>query len=371
MITVAVCFCYTAHLLGENWLIMRKRWPIYNQHCRKPYPEMAFRSIGQKARLFTAATLHIMLFGVSVVYLLLSAKIINGLVSSSTGIHAGECNIIIILTIFLFPVTLLKSPQDFWLAVVLAMVTTVISVTLIIIGILSDSSTCKPMKEVPEFSTGEFVLSLGIFMFAFGGHGVFPTICHDMKRPAEFTKSSLLGFFGKLLFFCYQCLGVCLLYLPVTFLGYDVYGDSLTESVISSIQNVRIQQGANFFIAAHCILTLTIVINPLNQELEHKLKLPHEFGYQRVVIRAIVLGVVTIFALSVPSFGPLLNLIGGTTVAMTSGVLPCLFNMCLRAKSDDVNKSENLTLSLIVKRLSSTRLMGNVFVIGKGYCSYT
>lgn len=40
LITFIVCaiFCYTGILLGQNWLIMCKRWPIYRkEHCRKPY----------------------------------------------------------------------------------------------------------------------------------------------------------------------------------------------------------------------------------------------------------------------------------------------------------------------------------------------
>lgn len=40
-----------------------------------------------------------------------------------------------------------------------------------------------------------------------------------------------------------------------------------------------IRQCANLFIAAHCILTLTVVINPLNQEAESFVKAPHRMFF--------------------------------------------------------------------------------------------
>lgn len=52
IVILCIAFCYTAHLLSENWMIMCEHWSDYKEHCRKPYPEMAYRAMGSYARLF-------------------------------------------------------------------------------------------------------------------------------------------------------------------------------------------------------------------------------------------------------------------------------------------------------------------------------
>jgi hypothetical protein len=74
---------------------------------------MAYRSLGgsKHARSFVSATLYIMLFGVSIVYLLLSSKILNDLVVSGLNLRFGECKMLVILSILIWPLIMCKSPQ--------------------------------------------------------------------------------------------------------------------------------------------------------------------------------------------------------------------------------------------------------------------
>lgn len=52
MALIALVVTYTAYILGQTWLILQRRWPeSYTlEHCRKPYPEIAYRAMGLKAK---------------------------------------------------------------------------------------------------------------------------------------------------------------------------------------------------------------------------------------------------------------------------------------------------------------------------------
>uniref|UniRef100_A0A0K0EY53 Aa_trans domain-containing protein n=1 Tax=Strongyloides venezuelensis TaxID=75913 RepID=A0A0K0EY53_STRVS len=361
MIILFVIFTYTAHMLGHNWIRMCQNWPEYTDHCRKPYPEMALRSMGERSRTFTSFVINAMLFGVSIVYLLLASKIINDIIFSLVGINIGSCLMLLIVASVMLPVTFLKSPQDFWWAIVVAMFTTLFAVILVIGGTIADYNTCTPVSYYPSFSMKNLFLSLGTFMFSFGGHAVFPTIQHDMKKPNKFTRSSIAAFFL-----------VLTMYVPVTVLGYIVYGDSVQDSIISSLQTPILQIVANALIAVHCILTLTIVINPLNQEVEHVLNVPHHFGWQRIGVRTFVMIIIVFTAESVPNFGPILNLIGGTCVTLTSALMPSFFHLFMETRlkmiRDNVNekKDESEIYPSIVdvyKNTKTTKLVINCVII--------
>uniref|UniRef100_A0A8R1TIX4 Aa_trans domain-containing protein n=1 Tax=Onchocerca volvulus TaxID=6282 RepID=A0A8R1TIX4_ONCVO len=316
--------------------------------------------------------LNTVLFGVAVVFCLLASYIINDFIISITNYDIGFCYVLLFVTLAIYPVTLLRSPQDFWWAVVLAMLTTLFSVILILIGSWLDYGKCSSTAfDSRPIHYDAIIASLGTYMFGLGGHVVFPSVQHDMKFPKKFKRSAILAFTA-----------VALIYLPVSLLGYAAYGNSLHDSVINSIQlndlffifdfkyllifsTGWIRQFANLFIAIHCILTLTVVINPLNQEVENLVKAPHHFGWHRVFIRTIVILTVLFVAETVPKFGPILNVIGGSTVALTSAILPLLYNNYLNASVHDpiTNTYKRPTFIQVLQRNSKSKLLIDFAVI--------
>lgn len=74
------------------------------------------------------------------------------------------------------------------------------AVILIMVGSGLDFKTCGGENaNFPNLNLNNFFLGLGSFLFAYGGHGAFPTIQHDMKKPSEFTKSAILAFICEFL----------------------------------------------------------------------------------------------------------------------------------------------------------------------------
>ncbi|KAI1706338.1 transmembrane amino acid transporter protein [Ditylenchus destructor] len=327
---VSFLFCYTAYVLGQCWCILQQRWPQHytRGHVHKPYPEIAGRALGPRMNSFVSGCVLVTQFGVAVVYLLLSSKNIHDFLKAFFATDITFCVIVLIVACGLLPITLLKSPQDFWGAVVLAMFTTSIAVVLIILGAGLDYGVCAPERRIPDFRFTNYFLALGTFIFSYGGHAVFPTIQHDMKKPHEFTKSSILAFTI-----------IALMYAPVSIMGYLTYGDSLRDSIINSLQTKWIQQTVNMLITVHCILTLTIVFNPINQEAEEYFKVPHQFGLKRVFVRTGTLLAVVFVAETLPTFGPLLDFVGGSTMALLSIIFPCVFYLYLSVGERKANEN--------------------------------
>uniref|UniRef100_A0A914Y3J8 Amino acid transporter transmembrane domain-containing protein n=1 Tax=Panagrolaimus superbus TaxID=310955 RepID=A0A914Y3J8_9BILA len=188
-----------------------------------------------------------------------------------------------------------------------------------------------------------------------------------MKRPSEFAKSTILAF-GI----------ITIMYVPVCIMGYITYGDSLRDSIINSIQNSTLQQAVNIFITIHCILTLTIVFNPLNQEAEEILNVPLKFGYKRVLVRTTTMAAVVFIAESVPKFGPVLELVGGSTLTLTSLIFPTVFYIKLSALSKrnqkeqqkiegEILKCEEMAFSEVIKWTPKVMLICCIFTSGKQY----
>ncbi|CAB3398185.1 unnamed protein product [Caenorhabditis bovis] len=344
---IGLCIClvmigvvtYTAYVLGLSWNILLNTWPEYRHHCRKPYPEIGGRAMGPLCQRLVSLCIDVTQFGIAVVYLLLSSKNIQNMIMAFAGVNISFCVLVLIVAVCLLPLTFLKSPQDFWWAVVLAMITTSCAVILIIVGSAIDFEMCKNYKEMPPYSLKNMFLAMGTFLFSVGGHSAFPTIQHDMKDPKQFTYSTFLAFSI-----------MAVMYIPVCIMGFITYGNSLRDSIIPSIQTVWIQQAINILITIHCILTLTIVFNPLNQEIEDIFHNISEFGIKRVIVRTGIMVAVVFVAESVPTFGPLLDLVGGSTLTLTSVILPCLFYLYLAAYKEKERRTGKLGLGPVTFR---------------------
>lgn len=110
----ALACAYTGALLAENWTVLQRRWPEYRAHCRKPYPAMGLRALGPGFQTLVSCCLNATQFGTAVVFLLLAAKNLESFLHAYGGVHLGFCYLVLLVAACMLPLTLLKSPKDFW-----------------------------------------------------------------------------------------------------------------------------------------------------------------------------------------------------------------------------------------------------------------
>ncbi|VDO32150.1 unnamed protein product [Brugia timori] len=233
------------------------------------------------------------------------------------------CLLLIIVSISILPITFLKSPADFWWAILIAVLCTIITITMIFV----DFHDCYHEAHYSGISI-DAILGLGIFLFAFNGHQVFPTVQNDMRNPADFKKSVLVGFVYLEV--------VALLYMPLSAYAFLIYGDSMANSVIDSVQTTWIRYVADLSIAIHLLSRIEncppiVGASAFDQ---HSITL-QEFCFKRVLVRTSLLLTALFVGMSLPNFGSVMNLFGSTAVPCTCVVLPTLFNIYIKAATYD------------------------------------
>ncbi|VDM70692.1 unnamed protein product [Strongylus vulgaris] len=115
-----------------------------------------------------------------------------------------------------------------------------------------------------QFSMQNLFTAYGTIVFAFGCHAFLPALQHDMKKPRLFARSLWVAHIVILLY-----------YLSIAIGGYLVYGASVGDVVIHSIQWQWLQQTANVIIMLHVLSTMVMAFSPMVQQIETVLRVSH------------------------------------------------------------------------------------------------
>uniref|UniRef100_A0A0K0CV09 Aa_trans domain-containing protein n=1 Tax=Angiostrongylus cantonensis TaxID=6313 RepID=A0A0K0CV09_ANGCA len=328
IILAAIFTGYTGIQLGDNWTLMQRRWPEYKSHCRRPYPEMAYRAMGQKAMYLVAFCLCLTQFGMVTVLLLLAANNVSNLLTALFGMQINFCYVILIIGLVLWPFIMLKSPMHFWWVTNERKSRS--KKFSLLAGIFNKQSPCcyfhhtslnSQVVTYPEFSLKNFFLAYGTIAFAYGGHGAFPTIQHDMTKPFRFNRAVWTSY-----------ILILIVYIAVSIAGYMVYGASMRNTVIPSIQIEWLSQLVNVMITLHVLPTVVIVFSPLAQQVELWTGVPsRHFSTRRFITRSLIFVGIVFTAETIPHFGVFLDLVGGSTVTLMTMLLPSVFYLFLFA----------------------------------------
>lgn len=333
-----VIFCvnsaYSGSRLGECWSIIEERYPEHKGvPCRRPYPLIAAKAVGRKMSIFVSICNNISLCGTAIVFLLLMSQLVHSVLKSFS-----YCYWILIMGGAVLPFTWLGTPKDFWPMAMGALLSTVFACSLVTAQTIMDKMQGDSPEPVrfKKTTLKSFALAFGTILFAYGGANTFPTIQNDMKQRLHFVRAVFVA-----------SVILLLMYTPVAAAGFFVYGGDVNANVVNTIGDGPLKVSVTVLIALHVFFAFIIVLNPVCQDIEDLLKIPEKFNWKRCVFRSLVVVFIIFVAESVPKFGDMLALVGGSTITLLTFVFPPLFYYLLCQNKD--NKWPDRRLKLHVK----------------------
>ncbi|CAI9718035.1 Hypothetical predicted protein [Octopus vulgaris] len=208
---------------------------------------------------------------------------------------------------------------------IIGMSATIISMFLLLAVILMDVPDL--MNQPVEHKTTTirtFASSFGIICFAFTGHSLFLTVQSDMKVSSDFNKSLMFGY-----------MGILLIYLPVPMAGYLLYGAKLTPNILETISTGPVLHVVQVTFTFHILMAFIILMNPICQELEAKLKISANFNIKRIMSRSLVMLCIVFIAETFPDFDSILSLIGGSAITILTFIFPSIIYLKLAPMKGD------------------------------------
>ncbi|KAM3968631.1 os protein [Aphomia sociella] len=315
IILMCAVAAFSGKRLGDCWSILEDRDPKMRSRKRNPYAIIAEESLGKTWSVVVSMAVTVTLFGASVVYLLLAAQIIEQVFLALVP-NVTYCAWYLIVAGAMTPLMLFGTPKDISFIGVIAFGATVVACILYFIQMMNDIRPFVYRYGIHGFQ--EFFLAFGTIMFAFGGASTFPTIQNDMADKTKFKKSLQYSF-----------LAILAIYLPIAITGYAVYGESAASNVSTSLSSTPLTLVGNILMALHLVTAFVIIINPVCQEMEELYNVPRDSTSWRMAVRITVMLGILFIGESIPRFYTILALVGGTTVALLTFVLPsyCYLNL--------------------------------------------
>ncbi|KPJ10318.1 Lysine histidine transporter 1 [Papilio machaon] len=312
---MAAMAAFSGRRLGDCWSIIEGRDPEMRSRKRNPYAIIADQALGKTWSAVVSLAIIVSLFGAAVVYLLLAAQIIEAVVLPLVP-TVTFCLWYLIVAGAMTPLMLFATPKDFSFMGVIAFISTIVACVLYFIQMMNDIKPFVFRWGIHGFQ--DFFLAFGTIMFAFGGASTFPTIQNDMVDKSKFGKS-----------IHYSFLAILALYLPIAIGGYAVYGESVAPNVSGSLTATPLTLVGNIFMAVHLLSAFIIIINPVCQEMEELYNIPRDSLGYRTLVRLSIMAAIMFIGESVPRFYTILALVGGTTVALLTFILPsyCYLNL--------------------------------------------
>ncbi|KAL6505483.1 Lysine histidine transporter 1 [Orobanche hederae] len=186
-----------------------------------------------------------------------------------------------------------------------------------------------PRGSSRSANTLNFFNAMGDIAFAYAGHNVVLEIQATIpSTPDKPSKKPM----WKGVIFAYIIVAIC--YLPVAFIGYYIFGNSVDDNILLSLEKPPgLIAAANMFVLVHVIGSYQVYAMPVFDMLETFLVKKMEFQptkMLRFTTRTLFVAFTMLVGMTFPFFGGLLGFFGGFALAPTTYFLPCIIWLIVR-----------------------------------------
>ncbi|PON58312.1 Amino acid transporter [Parasponia andersonii] len=308
LFSVAILCWYTGLLL--------KRCMDSNPHI-KTYPDIGEAAFGPKGRALISLFMYLELYLVAVEFLILEGDNLHKLFHNTRfkigGLRIrGQKGFMMLSALVILPTTWLRS-----LGMLAYVSAGGVLASAILVGCVFWAGAVDGVgfhEEGELLNFGGLPTTISLFVFCYGGHAVFPTLCNSMKDRSQFSK---------VLIVCFVISTIS--YGSMAILGYLMFGDYLEFPVTLNLPIRKIS--SQIAICTTVINPLTkyaVIISPIAAAIEDKYSIQNNRAISFIIRTLIVLSTL-IVALLVPFFGYVMAFIGAFLSVTVSMLLPCLF----------------------------------------------
>ncbi|CAN1187948.1 Lysine histidine transporter 1 [Linum perenne] len=219
-----------------------------------------------------------------------------------------------------------------------------------------------------------FFSALGDVAFAYAGHNVVLEI--QATIPSTPEKPSKIAMWRGVVV-AYIVVALC--YFPVALIGYWMYGNSVDDNILISLDKPAwLIAMANIFVVFHVIGSYQIYAMPVFDMIEtvfvKKLKFKPSWVL-RFCIRNFYVALTMFIAITFPFFGGLLGFFGGFAFAPTTYFLPCVMWLSIcKPKRFSLSWWTNwicIVLGVMLMVLSPIGGLRTIIISAKGYEFYS
>jgi len=249
--------------------------------------------------------------------------IMNNLVVLTLQEWCLLCTLALLLTVFIKKLSILA-----WLS--MFAVLAVFAIVFILVGFSLGDSKAWKLGNIPSFDLNTFPISLGIILYSYCGHTVFPGIEGSMQEPKKYNKVSHWAFSSvtvmKFMVGLFCCLTFGSATQSIVILNLSAAHASILSKVATVLVmiNVYFSYPLNMFVVSG---TFDILLLPRFPSC-HKEKC---YIFLWVLVTRVVLVFSTLgIALAVPHFGLLMGIFGSVFGVCITLIFPCLFHLQLK-----------------------------------------